>query len=79
MLAACGAVARSDEALEAVAAACRRAAIPAPASRLVRSRLMIVVRRFPAPCGGIFRMQQKDLALQPAISPHRAAHGATRG
>jgi hypothetical protein len=42
-------------------------------------RMANVVRRFPALCGGIFRMQQKDLALQSATAQRGGPHGATRG
>ena len=40
-----------------------RAAIPMPASRLLSLRIATVVRRFPAPCGGVFPHVAETLSL----------------
>jgi hypothetical protein len=53
MLGACGVVAHSDDAPEAVAAARARGYPDA----CIASGDFAHLRRFPAPCGGIFRMQ----------------------
>jgi hypothetical protein len=71
-------VARSDEALEAVAPARARGYPDAYIASGEFANADIVLRLL-APCCGVFRMQQEDLALQPAMAHRRAAHGATRG